>query len=341
VLKPALTTLIPVLFAIYIPTCAPAIRPTMMPKDVQMAELWEAPTDLATRNLYDGTWGKENAPDPTAVYRFVARKETGTNPGVTVQDPAGREWHIKQPPHNNQGAEGPIEVTLSRVLAAVGYHQPPVYFLPTFTLTQGEVTGPEPGGRFRLDDKSVLKKVGEWSWQQNPFVGTKPYQGLLVILMIFNSSDIKNENNTLYELKKPTADAQHWYVVRDLGTALGETGKLTPHRGDPDLFDRHKFATGIENGFVRFEYHGWHKELIKHRITPADVKWACELLSGLSDTQWADAFRAGGYEPQLAQRFITRVHQKIREGLQLEAATVPAPTAAQAAARVAEPVAVR
>ncbi len=145
-LKPALATGIPVLFAIYIPTCAPAIRPTMMPKDVQMAELWEAPTDLAARNLYDGPWGKEYAPDPAAVYRFVERKPTGTNPGVTARDPAGREWHVKQPPHNDKGAEGPIEVALSRVLSAVGYHQPPVYFVPAFTLVEGEVTRIEPGG---------------------------------------------------------------------------------------------------------------------------------------------------------------------------------------------------
>jgi hypothetical protein len=320
VFKPGLATIVPVVFAIYIPTCAAKIRPTMAPKDVQMAELWEAPPDLAARDLYAGTWGKALAPDPAADYRFVARKDTGTNPGVTALDPAGREWHIKQPPHNDEGAEGPIEVALSRVLGAVGYHQPPVYFVPSFTLTAGWVARTEPGGRFRLDDKATLKKVGDWSWQQNPFVGTKPFQGLLVILMIFNSSDIKNDNNTLYALQKPAAaDAQRWYVVRDLGTALGETGRIAPKRGDPDIFDKQPFITGVHDGFVRFAYHGWHQELVKHRITLADVKWACTLLNGLSDRQWADAFRAGGYEPQLAQRFITRVHAKIRQGLELDA----------------------
>src|SRR5437762_5655586 len=60
---------------------------------------------------------------------------------------------------------------------------------------------------------------------QNPFVGTRPYQGLLVILLMFNSSDLKNTNNTLYEV----GDAiRHWYVVRDLGAALGETARLMP-----------------------------------------------------------------------------------------------------------------
>jgi hypothetical protein len=328
VLKPAVIVVVPTLFAIYFPTCAPPIRSTVPPQNVNMAELWQDPTDIATRNLYDGAWGRKNAPDPTVVYHYVKKKEEGTNPGLTVTDPDKREWHVKQPPHNNEGAEGPIEVTLSRILWAVGYHQPPEYFLEKFTLADdrevqpGEEATPTrsvPGGRFRLEDGS-LKKLGTWSWQQNPFVGSQPYQGLLVVLMIFNSSDIKNDNNTLYEVKKsPTPDdsVKTWYVVRDLGTALGQTGRFHPHRGDPDVFDKLGFVTGIEHGFVKFEYHGWHQELFKRRITPDDVKWGCELLSRLSDQQWADAFRAGGYEPALAQRFITRVHQKIRQGLQL------------------------
>jgi hypothetical protein len=45
---------------------------------------------------------------------------------LTVRDPQGREWHVKQPPHTEQSAEGPVEIVLSRVLSAVGCHQPPV-----------------------------------------------------------------------------------------------------------------------------------------------------------------------------------------------------------------------
>jgi len=323
-LSRALLVVFPPLLAVYIPTCAQPIRPTVAPKDVRMAELWESPSDLASRNLYDGPWGSSRAPDPKAVYRFVERKKTGTNPGMTVRDPDGRKWHVKQAPQNDEGAEGPIEVALSRLLSAVGYHQPPVYFLSSFTLADGETTHVEGGGRFRLDDKS-LKKLDDWSWQQNPFVGTKPYQGLLVILLLFNSSDIKNDNNSMYDFKRPDGEVERWYVVRDVGTALGETNRFEPKRGDPDLFDRIGFVTGIKNGFVRFDYHGWHQDLVNDRITPADVRWACELLSGLTDTQWADAFRAGGYDPALAQRFIRRAHQKISEGLKLADTTEAAP----------------
>ena len=309
------TYVVPLLIALYYPFCTAKIQPTMPPWEAPLAELWQRPGDLADRNLFDGPWGGERAPDPDAVYTFEQRKQQGTNPGVTVEDPNGREWHVKQPPHSDQGAEGPIEVTLSRVLSAVGYHQPPVYFLPAFSMKDAKGVHAEPGGRFRLTEKSI-EHIGAWSWQRNPFVGMRPYQGLLVILMMFNSSDIKNENNALYEVKHHGGKAEQWYVVRDLGTALGETGRLAPQRGDPDIFEREPFITGVKDGFVQFNYHGWHQELLKG-ISPDDVAWASELLGRLSDRQWSDAFRAGGYTPALADRFIGRLHQKIAEGCQL------------------------
>jgi len=306
----------PLMIALYHPFCTPKVEPTMPPSEAPMAEFWQRPNDLASRDLFYGRWGGERAPDPNATYTFVERKQQGTNPGVTVTDPLGREWHVKQPPHNDQGAEGPIEVTLSRVLSAVGYHQPPVYFLPSLSVRDARGIHVEPGGRFRLDEKSI-RHAGTWSWQQNPFVGTRPYQGLLVMLMMFDSSDIKNENNALYEVKKHGGGVERWYVVRDLGTALGETGRLAPQRGDPDIFEREPFITGVKDGFVQFNYHGWHEELIKQRISPADVAWAAEWLGQLSDQQWSDAFRAGDYERALADRFIGRLHQKIAEGRRL------------------------
>jgi hypothetical protein len=287
----------------------------MTPGEAPMAEFWRQPQDIARRDLFHGPWGRERAPEADATYTFVERKQQGTNPGVTVEDPLGREWHVKQPPHNDQGAEGPIEVTLSRVLSAVGYHQPPVYFLPSLSVKEVKGTHVEPGGRFRLTEKS-LQHTGTWSWQQNPFVGTRPYQGLLVMLMMFDSSDLKNENNALYEVKQHGVGVERWYVVRDLGTALGETGRLAPQRGDPDIFEREPFITGVKDGFVQFNYHGWHQELVK-RISPGDVAWASAWLGQLSEQQWSDAFRAGGYAPAVADRFIGRLREKIDEGRRL------------------------
>jgi hypothetical protein len=37
----------------------------------------------------------------------------------------------------------------------------------------------------------------------------------------------------------------------------------------------------------------------------------------LSPEQWRDAFRAGGFEPAVAERFIRRIHEKIEQGKRL------------------------
>lgn len=308
--------LVPPLLALS--ACLP-VMPRMaieMPDPPNFAELWERPDDLPLRDLFNGPWGEERAPDPKDTYTFVETKTGGINPGMTVRDTERREWKVKQPPTDGRGAEGPIEVVLSRVLAAVGYHQPPVYFVKSFRLDDGAGTRMVAGGRFRLKVKG-LKDRGEWSWQKNPFVGTMPYQGLLVILLMFNSSDLKNSNNTLYEFTRPDGRVEQWYVVRDLGTALGSTGRFEPVRGDPAVFERLGFIKGVKDGFVQFEYQGWHQELVRQRITRDEVRWACELLSALSLDQWHDAFRAGGYDRSVSDRFITRLHAKIAEGLAL------------------------
>ncbi|HEY5616684.1 MAG TPA: hypothetical protein VIK60_01995 [Vicinamibacterales bacterium] len=288
-------------------------RPSVAREAESLSALWEQPQDLRGRDLFYGPWGAAHAPDPRASYTFIRPKEDGTNPGVVVQDPLGQTWHVKQP--SQRWAEGPPEVVLSRVLSAVGYHQPPVYLLPSFTMTDASGAHIEPGGRFRLEHESLTEQ-GNWSWRMNPFVGTPPYQGLLVILLMFASTDLKNSNNTLYEVARD-GGAEQWYVVRDLGGALGEYGLFRPMRNDAALFEVQPFITGVAGGFVDFDHPIKQRMLIKGRITPNEVAWASNLLAGLSDRQWHDAFRAGGYEPDVAARFIRKLRLNIAHGQQL------------------------
>jgi hypothetical protein len=302
-----------VLAAANIPFIVVSIRPTVSAPVArqEIGDLWIEPANIAAADLFNGPWGAEHAPDPSASYAFVKAKRHGASPGLTTRDPRGLEWSVKQ------GREGPVEVTVSRVLSAIGYHQPPAYFLPSFDLQRSGRVERVAGGRFRPKLPS-LEEMGDWSWHQNPFVGTKPYQGLLAVLMIFNSSDLKDSNNTLYAARPPREGASRWYVVRDIGSALGETGKLDAKEGDPVLFERLGFVKGMRDGFVDFDYHGWHEELVTRRITPDDVRWACGWLGKLSDAQWRDAFRAGGFEPSVAGRFIARLKAKIEEGRTLQ-----------------------
>jgi hypothetical protein len=298
-------------------SCVRAGRPALQPSPgVPGATLWQRPNDISSRDLFFGPWGRQHAPDPHATYTLVELKHTGVNLGMTVRDPQDREWSVKQSYPGNMDSEGPVEVAVSRLLSAVGYQQPPVYFLPAFTLKDDWGTHAERGGRFRLKE-DTLKEVGPWSWQENPFIGTRPYQGLLVLMMMINNTDLKNSNNSVYEHR--TGDrVDQWYVVRDVGAALGDTLRFAPRKGNPAAFERHPFVLGVNDGHVDFAYKGWYQALVRDRITPADVAWTTDLLSQLRDGQWQDAFRAAGYPPEEANRFIRKFQEKIAEGRALE-----------------------
>ena len=163
---------------------------------------------------------------------------------------------------------------------------------------------------------------GEWSWHRNPFVDTQPYKGLLVILLVFNSWDLKDSNNTMYDLDEG-GRVTRWFVVRDLGAALGETGRLAPKRNNIEEFEHETFITGVKDNFVEFKYGGWQPGLLRRTITVGDVKWAVGLLGALSDTQWHDAFRAGGYPDDLSERFIRKLKANITAGQQLGSSGAP------------------
>lgn len=273
-----------------------------------LAELWTEPTDLASRDLFHGVGGARLTPDPAAAYAFLERDTTGSSRGYDVRDPTGLRWSVKI------GPEAQTEVVVSRLLWAVGYHQPPTYYMPRWTLVENGRQTAQPPGRFR-PELPGYRKVGRWSWHENPFVGTRPYGGLLVLNMLVNNWDLKTSQNVLYALDREREGARRWYVVRDLGASLGRTpGRLldgTPN--DLAGFEEQGFITGVDGQHVAFDYRRPHNELFAE-ITPADVRWACDLLARLTPGQWNDAFRAGGYSPEESARYARKLQVKVAQG---------------------------
>ena len=291
--------------------CAPAIRSTVQgplhPREV--AEFWED-VDPRSRDLFHGVAGREVQPDPNAVYSVTATDTTGFSISYDVEDESGVEWSVKT------GDEAQSEVTASRIVWAMGYQQPPNAYLARWHWREGEARRLENGGRFR-PKLPTLKNAGIWSWHENPFVGTQAYRGLLVLMMVLNSTDLKDGNNAVYERRKDDRVVGRWYAVKDLGATLGTTGRMDPKRNDIEAFEPHGFITGVRNGHVKFAFRGRHQELLRV-ITPDDVAWMCNRLARLTPAQWKDAFRAGGYDDALAARFIRRIQQKIAEGQALQ-----------------------
>jgi len=64
----------------------------------------------------------------------------------------------------------------------------------------------------RYDDER--KKIGNWSWRNNPFVKTKEFRGLVIMMSLINNWDLKKENNAIIRVGK-----EYQYLVADVGAS--------------------------------------------------------------------------------------------------------------------------
>ena len=292
------------------------------PARFSVAELWREPADLQQRDLYAGPGGAELAPHRDKPFQFVAHKTTGVNPGYDVTDANGRLWSVKL------GVEAQAEVTSSRILWGMGFHQPVSYYVEQWTL-EGVDAGVKSDARFRTDT-DPYKPAAEWSWNSNPFVDTQAFRGLIVAQMILNSWDLKTDNNRVYEATEPSASPPRLFMVRDVGSSLGHSRQKrffslfgTPggqgSKNDLDGFERQGFIKKVSGNRVEFDYRGMYGELL-NKVTPGDVAWTCELLSRFPDTHWQAAFRAGAFTPDQTDRYVRKIKEKIAQGLALKTA---------------------
>jgi hypothetical protein len=317
------------LFTLIVALIACAEAPHAQPRSIlstELAELWQEPTDLLERDLFYGPGGAALAPPSSgATYEFVAFKTSGTNPGYDVKDASGRMWSVKL------GIEAQPEVTASRILWAIGFHQPPQYFVHEFTLA-GMDAGVKQTARFRTDNPQ-WKAAGDWSWYENPFMNSTPMRGLVVAQLILNNWDLKTDNNRLYEMVDPAAKPQRIYMVRDVGASLGHSrqaylfkilGTMGSQgtKNDIDGFEGQGFIKKVDGNQVTFDYRGLNQELVD-RVTVPDVIWVCELMARIPDGHWQAAFKAGAFAQADADRFIKKIKEKIAQGLALK---TPAPT---------------
>ena len=314
VAAPGVCLLVVILTSLTVEACARALqRPVQHPTPAAMAELWQEPTDLEARDLFHGSGGVELVP-PAVTYAFVAEKTTGTNPGYDVRDPQGRLWSVKL------GEESQSEVTTSRVLWAIGFHQPPAYYVERWTLS-GFGEPDQPPGRFRaeLPNQEV---AGDWSWYDNSFIGARPFAGLVAVNLLLSNWDLKTTNNKVYVVTNEDGIKERRYVVRDLGASLGKARQprfLTwfpfmrhkqGSKNSLDDFEARGFVRAVNGETVDFDYRGLDGALIDS-VTTSDLRWTCELLSRLSEQQWLDAFRAGGYPPDQRSRYLRKIQDKM------------------------------
>ena len=298
------------------------------------ALIWRDPGDVSALDLINGAGGTAHAPNPEGTFTFEQEVMQETSPKFDVEDEQHVKWRVKL------GQEPESETAATRLLWAAGYFVDEDYYLaelkvaalPALQRGQEFVTPGAHGeasvvhkARLERKSKKDVKKIGNWDWFQNPFVGTREFNGLRIMTSLLNDWDLSTLNNSIYEV-----DGERRYAISDAGATFGNTGNnFTRSKSTPKDYGGSKFIETVAPDFIDFVLHSrpfflgainannyrdrTRMEQIPKHIPRADAKWLGERLSRLSDDQIRDAFRAAGYSAQdvelLAQTVRTRVAQ--------------------------------
>jgi hypothetical protein len=279
--------------------------------------LWEDPTDIESRDLFNGPGGAEGAPDPNGKFTFVDRAAKGTSEKIHVTDDKGRKWTVKF------GPEAKPETAATRIVWAAGYHVDQDYFVKR-THIEGRGGFDVWDVRFERGDDGY-KEEGLWKWEANPFNGTRELQGLKVLMALLNNWDLKFDNNKIVRPgKKGGGDRdERIYYVADLGATFGSTGSFISKlpffgnapagtKGDPNGYYKQQFIDGVRNGQVVFHYKGKDKKALEG-ITVENARWMGNLLGRLSDKQLSDALRAGGFSNADVATYLLAIRDRINQ----------------------------
>src|SRR5215210_7094697 len=269
--------------------------------------LWREHKNPSSLDLYWGQGGRRMRP---TLRRLTLLKEEkgGYSTKYRVRDASGREWVVKI------GKEAQSETAATRLLWAAGYMTEITYLAPSATI-QGK--GTFRNVRFEARPENV-DRSGEWKWDDNPFKGTREFQGLKVMMVLLNNWDIKDSNNVILAVPGQ-GGTELRYAISDLGATLGDTGKwpllwrFTRSRNNPKDFSGDKFIDKVkDDGRIDFEFSGKKRGMFND-ITVEQARWAGGLLARLSDRQLAAAFRAANYTPAEVRSLTASVRSRARQ----------------------------
>lgn len=298
--------------------------------------LWREPDDLASRDLYFGPGGSQH--QPHGPFTFIKEDLDGSNPKFSVRDRDGVRWKVKL------GEEAKPETVATRLVWAAGYFANEDYFLPTLRVEDmPNRLQRRRAAKFIQPDRSLRnvrlkrepeneKKTGAWRWRDDPFSGTRELNGLRVMMALINNWDLKDENNGIYDEKRPGHADERVYMVSDLGASFGTAWldrTSTKSKGNLYWYSRTRFVKRVYGDYVDFEDprrpawiilanpHEFFSRValrwIGRGIPREDAKWIGGLLAKLSEKQMRDAFRAAGYSAQEVDGFTSDVRSRIAE----------------------------
>lgn len=300
------------------------------------AVLWVQPANLT---LADWTWGPGgDKRSPKAPFEFVEEDLKGTNAKIKVRDVNGEHWTVKF------GGEDHGDVFAARFLYAMGYEAQPSYFVRNgviagihglkrakpFLGKNGEFRY----GRFkrRESKKATVVEDMDWSWTDNPFVGTHELNGLKVLMMLMSNWDAKDKrdgkgSNTAVYAVTNSAGKQLRYAFTDWGATFGKWGGFfTRDKWNVEGYSAQTASfVRVDGDALRWGYHGKHSGDITSGIRVEDVQWLMEYLVRVTDEQIRAGLEASGATPSETDIYARSIRERISQlqrvagGLQFEA----------------------
>jgi hypothetical protein len=248
-------------------------------------------------------------PDVSRV-EFIRQETGGHNKKYRIKDANGRTWVAKP------GTEAQPETAAVRLLYGLGYKTEINYLVPTITIpTKG--TFKNVRLEARPDD---VKRLDEWQWKNNPFVGTNELQGLKIMQVFMNNYDLLDLQNKVLQVQSPNG-TELQYIISDLGSTFGKFGnnnlpiffRLGRRANSPQAWSRASFIKGAKNGYIVLATKGSKNRGLMKNITVEQARWLADLLLQLDERQLNDIFRAANYSSAEVDILTKAAQRRIAE----------------------------
>jgi len=171
--------------------------------------------------------------------------------------------------------------------------------------------------RFKLHVKgSADDESQSWSWNENPFVGSREFSGLKILMMLTSNWDTNaprvGKGNSHTGISH--SDSQAPYAVTDWGATLGKYG---------GFFGRNRWDWGgyriqtagfvkmSKDGALKWGFKGKHNPDITAGVSIADVIWLNRYLSRITDEDLAAGFVASGASEPVAREYTRLMRHRI------------------------------
>jgi hypothetical protein len=297
------------------------------PLQTRRTAIWHDPGMVDRLDFCNGPGGETGAPLPP--FQFLKEHTGGSNPCLSVRDARDRTWRVKW------GDEVRSETFATRLAWSAGYYVETAYFIP-----RGRIEGVGKlerardcigedhafkDARFELDEDGVDKLFDEhgWSWNDNPFVGTRELNGLKIVLMLTSNWDNKDvrdvargSNTAIFQHRIHGGAIEARYLIIDWGASMGKWGSLV-FRGKWDCAGYEsqtpEFVKGVENGIVKWGYVGQRTEDATEGIRVEDVRWLYQYVGRIRDEQIQEGLVASGATDEEVESFTRAIRERINQ----------------------------